>query len=181
MNKFIYRSATKDDVSSIVMINNSRLDRESKSGFVLNSYSEDDVLTKIDSPSVFIYVVENNGQAVGYLELAKKVDSRIPDELDWVTTELKEQFLKASPIYIDRICLLEGDYSKGAGSYIYQLLDILFPKTSFYCFIVTSPITNENSERFHQKHQFIKVSTFNSDYYAGFNNYQSALYFRPCV
>ncbi|WP_419172318.1 hypothetical protein [Halobacteriovorax sp.] len=177
-NNFELISATEKDIQVIVDINNSRTNREDKDGFILDKYSYDETLAKLQK-GIGLYLINNtiSNETVGFLELSDKVDKRIPDQLEWEDEEVKEKFVSLKPKYIDRICLLNKDSAKGAGSFTYRKMFQLFPDKNFYAFIVTKPIENKASVRFHLKNGFKHIATFNKDEYAGFRNYQSQIFF----
>lgn len=175
MNSFNYHLASLEDCSTIVAINNQRINRDDQDGFILDKYTIEETSDKIEQ-GVLFYIIKNQDQPVAYLELAEKIDWRIPNELDWVSDETKTLFLKSNLLYLDRICTIKKPEALGAGSFAYKDILPLHSHRTLYCFIVTKPVINESSIKFHEKNGFHHVATFTKDEYAGFKNYECRMY-----
>ncbi|MET3697926.1 L-amino acid N-acyltransferase YncA [Bacillus oleivorans] len=177
--EYTFEKATYYDIEEIVDINNSYFNgRVIEGGFLLKKLVPNDVRQAIDYQEDLYFVAkDSNGKVIGYIELKSQFPAEVMDGLEW-----ESPFdLQQEQFYIEQVAVHQEYQRKGVGSFLYDQTFRTFPEKNFSAFVVSQPIRNESSIRFHQKMGFEQKATFHSNQYAGMSPYESILFMKPSL
>ena len=144
--KVVIERATKDDLSSILFLNQDLMPAVSSSSLDMMQY----FLKVCD----YIKVLKVDGKVVGFLNAIMPSKDYNSEHYQWFHMRYK------SFIYIDRIIFDKSFQNKGLGTMFYNDLFQSFSnhRLNFACEINTKPY-NKVSIDFHEKYGFFKVGS----------------------
>ncbi len=176
-----FSKAKLKDVDQIIEINKSYLTLKTKSGFFIRDLEKKEVIDSIEKGENSFYVVEGKkGRVLGYAEILEEIDNVIIDNLDWVDEKDKKILLKNDYLLISKIATRRGIRRKGIGKFLYENLFENYKDKDFFAFIVTKPVENKTSIKFHKKMGFRKVAYFSKNEFMDIKNYESILLVKEC-
>ncbi|GAA0327686.1 hypothetical protein GCM10008967_17740 [Bacillus carboniphilus] len=177
--EFSFHKASYQDIQDIVDINNSYFDGGVHTGgFLMKKIIPNDVRKAIDfQERVYFVAKDSKGQTVGYIELNSAFPVEVLGDLEGLSQEEQESIL-SNQYYIEQVAIKEDQQRKGIGSYLYNQVLQTFPDRNFTAFVVSQPIRNDSSIRFHRKVGFKDAALFKKDQYAGMSPYESILFIK---
>ncbi len=93
---------------------------------------------------------------------------------------MQAQILSDRHWYIKIVATDLRTVGQGVGQFLYQSLVTQFPNAVFSAFIVTQPVFNQRSLRFHEKQGFRPMGVFRQARFLDLDNYESTLVFKSC-
>ncbi|MCL3782175.1 GNAT family N-acetyltransferase [Prolixibacteraceae bacterium JC049] len=172
--------AVENEYDDIVKINNSYLGAENSDAFIIIPLTIEAIKENVSNGHIY-YVMRFKGKEdiLGFVEIAPTVGDDVLRKVKWSSDDIREEFEvdNENLMYIEKIVVNKDYSSKGVGKAIYSRLFTKHPSVSFYSFVMSKPYTNQRSILFHEKNNFTEGGTFYADNFAGFENYESKLFF----
>ncbi|TAE59735.1 MAG: GNAT family N-acetyltransferase [Nostocales cyanobacterium] len=178
-----FRIIDDNDISEIVTIHNSNVRGENNthnSGFLLAKTNQEEIQAKINKGTFYFVVVDINNQILGFVAVSKPEimidgNSNLLDMMIWDDESYKIRLLEDNHFYIQTVATKQEYMGKGIAQFMYQSLFDRFPNYIFSAFIVSKPIFNERSIKFHQQQGFLQVAKIQLDEFLDMKNYESVL------
>ena len=175
----LLRAATGGDSDRIAELNNSHLDPEQPSGFLITKMTSVDVQQLIKSMNNKLTVATTlSGDVIGFLQLSDTVGEEILRALVWSSPKWKGILEHCQSYYIEKIAVEQSWLRMGIGTRLYEHAFQKWPASVFYAFVVCKPFYNEASIRFHVQQDFKKVAVFRTKKFHGLLDYESVMFAR---
>ncbi|OKH31702.1 GNAT family N-acetyltransferase [[Phormidium ambiguum] IAM M-71] len=171
------------NIREIVEIHNSNVRGQNvspHSGFLLAKTTEVEIQQNLNQGTNKYFVAVNlSGEVLGFLALAKpKISNDFLNQIIWQDDSCKDKILSVRHIYI-KVVAIKLDYqSRGIGQFMYESLYEKFPNSFISAFIVSKPLCNERSLKFHEKQGFQQVGIWQQKQFLDLYNYESVLMFK---
>lgn len=174
--------AKSHNIKSIVEIHNSNVRDDNgynSHGFLLAKTTEEEILKSLSSANQYFIAVNSNDEVLGFLALSRpKISHDFLDQIVFKDNSYKDKILSDRHIYIKVIATHKKYMGKGIAQLMYQSLYQRFPHSFLSAFVVSKPISNDRSIRFHHQQGFTQIGIFQKDIFIDLQNYESILFFK---
>lgn len=178
--------AEPKNIGEIVDIHNSNVRGQNlslNSGFLLAKTTEAEIQQNLSQGIKYFVAVNFSGEVLGFLALAKpKISNDFLNQIIWQDDSCKDKILSVRHLYI-KVVATKLDYQgKGIAQFMYQSLYEKFPNSFISAFIVSKPLCNDRSLKFHEKQGFQQVGIWQQEQFLDLHNYESVLMFKEiCI
>jgi len=181
--KYTFCRATNEELNIICEINNSYLVQEDEKAFMITGMEPETLkLRRKSNYQYFVLKYSGSNEVLGFVELSPSVGHELLEKVDWLSMEDKKQWLddECNLLYVEKIAVNPEFRGQKIGNVLYDSLFSQFQNYSFYAFVMSGPLKNTPSMRFHERNGFDHIGTFRQAKYNKFEHYESRLYFRKC-
>lgn len=151
-------------------------ERNHQVGYLISGYSIDTYSRYAEKG--FLTVVEKDSTLAGFSVVIPWMDPELESLRDLLKPFLSETALPdvVNTVWLDQIASHPDMARVGAGTSLLHDLRSRHPKHSILSAVTESPVSNIASISWHLKWGFLRIATFSSQEFCGFQNYQSGLY-----
>ncbi|MBD2355483.1 GNAT family N-acetyltransferase [Tolypothrix sp. FACHB-123] len=179
LKNLVFRQATTQDSKVICEIHNSNARGETAAnqhGFLLEKTTEEEVVQNLNENIQYFVAVNSSNEILGFVTVAKpKISNIFLNQVIWQDDTYKPKILSEHHLYIQKVATKVDYMGKGIAQFMYKSLYEKFPNSVITAFIVSKPIFNERSFRFHQQQGFQQIGTIQKELFLDLRNYESVL------
>lgn len=174
-----FKNATIDDVDDIVTINNSFLEYNPSTGFIISKLNNQWLKNYIlQHPDLIGVAITSDDIIVGFIELSLSVDESVLKKIKWLNNRFRRGFENVEKLYIEKVAVKQEYQQKNVAKFLYETVFSKYPEYIFYSFVVKKPYLNNVSMNFHKKMGFVEAAKFETENFLGLENYESMMFIK---
>ncbi|MFB2935328.1 N-acetyltransferase family protein [Aerosakkonemataceae cyanobacterium BLCC-F154] len=174
--------AQPENIGAIINIHNANVRGQNLSpnaGFLLTKTTEAEIEQNLSQGTKYFVAVNFSGEVLGFLTWAKpKISTEFLNQIIWLDESCKDKILSDRHLYIKTVATKPDYHGKGIAQFIYKSLYEQFPNSFISTFIVSQPLGNVRSIKFHEKQGFQQVGILRKERFLDLDNYESVLMFK---
>lgn len=151
-------------------------EKAQKEGFLLYPTISLEEFTEEIKNLFFVFVLDTKVE--GFILIEEKRAIALDSPVIWEKPDMKEIYFTSPPAYLSGIAVDPLSTQKGVATQLLSESIRLLPKEIRYLFsiVVTSPVYNTPSVKFHEKNGFERVGSIHYARRAELDNYESIVY-----